>query len=55
MVVSGYWPSQEPYEELALPELLRRSAETFGAKKRKNVLDLLSLLILISLLMFFAE
>jgi acyl-CoA synthetase (AMP-forming)/AMP-acid ligase II len=32
MVVSGYWPSQEPYEEFALPELLRRSAETFGDK-----------------------
>ena len=32
MVVSGYWPSQAPYEELALPELLRRSAERFGEK-----------------------
>jgi acyl-CoA synthetase (AMP-forming)/AMP-acid ligase II len=32
MVVSGYWPSQEPYEEFALPELLRRSAERFGDK-----------------------
>jgi acyl-CoA synthetase (AMP-forming)/AMP-acid ligase II len=32
MVVSGYWPSQAPYEELALPELLRRSAERFGDK-----------------------
>jgi acyl-CoA synthetase (AMP-forming)/AMP-acid ligase II len=32
MVVSGYWPSQAPYEEFALPELLRRSAETFGDK-----------------------
>ena len=32
MVVSGYWPSQAPYEELPLPELLRRSAERFGDK-----------------------
>ena len=32
MVVSGYWPSQAPYEEFALPELLRRSAERFGDK-----------------------
>jgi acyl-CoA synthetase (AMP-forming)/AMP-acid ligase II len=32
MVVSGYWPSQAPYEEIALPELLRRSAERFGDK-----------------------
>src|SRR4030042_1080485 len=32
MVVSGYWPSQAPYGEIALPELLRRSAERFGDK-----------------------
>jgi len=32
MVVSGYWPSQAPYEEFPLPELLRRSAESFGDK-----------------------
>jgi acyl-CoA synthetase (AMP-forming)/AMP-acid ligase II len=32
MVVSGYWPSQIPYEEFAVPELLRRSAERFGDK-----------------------
>jgi acyl-CoA synthetase (AMP-forming)/AMP-acid ligase II len=32
MVVSGYWPSQAPYEEFALPELLRRSAERFRDK-----------------------
>ena len=32
MVVSGYWPSQTPYEEFPLPELLRRSAENFGEK-----------------------
>ncbi|GAF75385.1 unnamed protein product, partial [marine sediment metagenome] len=32
MIVPGYWPSQAPYEEFALPELLRRSAETFGDK-----------------------
>jgi len=32
MVVSGYWPSQAPYEGVPLPELLRRSAETFGDK-----------------------
>ncbi len=32
MVVSGYWPSQAPYEEIPLPELLRRSAERFGDK-----------------------
>jgi acyl-CoA synthetase (AMP-forming)/AMP-acid ligase II len=32
MVVSGYWPSQAPYEESPLPELLRRSAERFGDK-----------------------
>ncbi|MCJ7509540.1 MAG: long-chain fatty acid--CoA ligase, partial [Dehalococcoidia bacterium] len=32
MVVSGYWPSQAPYEEFALPELVRRSAEQFGDK-----------------------
>jgi acyl-CoA synthetase (AMP-forming)/AMP-acid ligase II len=32
VVVSGYWPSQAPYEELPLPELLRRSAATFGNK-----------------------
>ena len=32
MVVSGYWPSQAPYEEFPLPELLRRSAERFGDK-----------------------
>jgi hypothetical protein len=32
MVVSGYWPSQVPYEEFPLPELLRRSAERFGDK-----------------------
>jgi len=32
MVVSGYWPSQAPYEEFPLPELLRRSAERFGEK-----------------------
>jgi acyl-CoA synthetase (AMP-forming)/AMP-acid ligase II len=32
MVVSGYWPSQAPYEEVPLPELLRRSAERFGDK-----------------------
>jgi len=32
MVVPGYWPSQAPYEEFALPELLRRSAETYGDK-----------------------
>jgi acyl-CoA synthetase (AMP-forming)/AMP-acid ligase II len=31
-VVSGYWPSQAPYEEFPLPELLRRSAERFGDK-----------------------
>jgi acyl-CoA synthetase (AMP-forming)/AMP-acid ligase II len=32
MIVSGYWPSQAPYEEFPLPELLRRSAEAFGDK-----------------------
>jgi acyl-CoA synthetase (AMP-forming)/AMP-acid ligase II len=32
MVVPGYWPSQAPYEEFALPELLRRSAEIYGDK-----------------------
>jgi hypothetical protein len=32
MVVSGYWPSQAPYEEFPLPDLLRRSAERFGDK-----------------------
>jgi acyl-CoA synthetase (AMP-forming)/AMP-acid ligase II len=32
MVVSGYWPSQAPYEEFPVPELLRRSAERFGDK-----------------------
>jgi acyl-CoA synthetase (AMP-forming)/AMP-acid ligase II len=32
MVVSGYWPSQAPYEEYPLPDLLRRSAERFGDK-----------------------
>jgi len=32
MVVSGYWPSQAPYEEFPLPELVRRSAERFGDK-----------------------
>jgi len=32
MIVSGYWPSQVPYEEIPLPELLRRSAERFGDK-----------------------
>ena len=32
MIVSGYWPSQAPYEEFPLPELLRRSAERFGDK-----------------------
>jgi acyl-CoA synthetase (AMP-forming)/AMP-acid ligase II len=32
MVVSGYWPSQAPYEESPLPELLRGSAERFGDK-----------------------
>src|SRR3972149_2073356 len=32
MVVSGYWPSQAPYEEFPVPELLRRSAELFGDK-----------------------
>jgi acyl-CoA synthetase (AMP-forming)/AMP-acid ligase II len=32
MIVSGYWPSQAPYEEFPLPELVRRSAERFGDK-----------------------
>ena len=32
MIVSGYWPSQAPYEEIPVPELLRRSAERFGDK-----------------------
>jgi acyl-CoA synthetase (AMP-forming)/AMP-acid ligase II len=32
MVVSGYWPSQAPYGEFPLPELLRRSTESFGDK-----------------------
>ena len=32
MIVPGHWPSQAPYEEFALPELLRRSAERFGDK-----------------------
>jgi len=32
MIVSGYWPSQAPYEEFPLPELARRSAERFGDK-----------------------
>jgi len=32
MIVSGHWPSQAPYEEFALPELVRRSAENFGDK-----------------------
>ncbi|MGQ9573067.1 MAG: AMP-binding protein [Chloroflexota bacterium] len=32
MVVSGYWPSQAPYDELPLPEILRQSAERFGEK-----------------------
>ena len=29
MIVTSYWPSQEPYEEIPLYELLRRSAETY--------------------------
>jgi len=32
MIVPGYWPSQAPYEEFPLPELLRRSAERFADK-----------------------
>jgi len=32
MIVSGYWPSQAPYEEFPVPELLRRSVERFGDK-----------------------
>jgi len=32
MIVSGYWPSQAPYEEFPLPEVLRQSAEEFGDK-----------------------
>ena len=32
MVVSGYWPSQAPYEEIPLPELVRRSAERYADK-----------------------
>jgi acyl-CoA synthetase (AMP-forming)/AMP-acid ligase II len=32
MIVPGYWPSQAPYEEFPLPELVRRSAEQFGDK-----------------------
>jgi acyl-CoA synthetase (AMP-forming)/AMP-acid ligase II len=32
MIVSGYWPSQAPYEEIPLPELLRQSVERFGDK-----------------------
>ena len=32
MIVSGYWPSQAPYAEFPLPELLHRTAERFGDK-----------------------
>jgi len=32
MIVSGYWPSQTPYAEFPLPELLRQSAERFPDK-----------------------
>jgi acyl-CoA synthetase (AMP-forming)/AMP-acid ligase II len=32
MIVSGYWPSQAPYEEFPVPELMRRSAERLGDK-----------------------
>jgi acyl-CoA synthetase (AMP-forming)/AMP-acid ligase II len=32
MIVSGYWPSQAPYEEFPLPEVLRQSVESFGDK-----------------------
>jgi acyl-CoA synthetase (AMP-forming)/AMP-acid ligase II len=32
MIISGYWPSQAPYERIPLPDLLRRSAEGFGEK-----------------------
>ncbi len=32
MVVSSYWPSQAPYEEFPLPELLRASTEEYRDK-----------------------
>jgi acyl-CoA synthetase (AMP-forming)/AMP-acid ligase II len=32
MIVSSYWPSQAPYEEIPLPELARRAAEQFRDK-----------------------
>jgi len=32
MIVSGYWPSQAPYEEFPLSDLLRASAERFADK-----------------------
>jgi acyl-CoA synthetase (AMP-forming)/AMP-acid ligase II len=32
MVVTSYWPSQAPYEEIPLPELARRAAEEFSEK-----------------------
>jgi len=32
MIVSSYWPSQAPYEEIPLYELLRRTASTQGGK-----------------------
>ncbi len=32
MIVSSYWPSQAPYPEQPLPDILRKSAQTFGEK-----------------------
>ncbi|MDI6857793.1 MAG: AMP-binding protein [Dehalococcoidia bacterium] len=32
MIVSSYWPSQQPYPEYPLPELLRRTVQTFADK-----------------------
>ncbi|MGD0114528.1 MAG: AMP-binding protein [Dehalococcoidia bacterium] len=32
MIVSSYWPSQAPYPEQPLPDILVNSAETFGEK-----------------------
>jgi acyl-CoA synthetase (AMP-forming)/AMP-acid ligase II len=32
MIVSSYWPSQAPYEEIPVYELLRRTASTQGGK-----------------------
>jgi len=32
MIVNSYWPSQEPYEKVPLPELLARAAEEYGPR-----------------------